>query len=330
MQVGKTLKLGGGALALIASFLMPAAPAAAQDTTPLTFIVPFTPGGGNDVLARLLAPHLSQALHRNVIVENKAGASGNIGLGFVAHSRPNGDTIGVAGSQVVTNPAIGMPVSFDIQKDLAPVGMIAEVPLILVVNAKAPYKTLDEFVAYAKEHPGKINFGSPGVGVPQHLAGELLDDMAHIKMTHVPYQGLAPALSALLSGQVQAVFGDVGAVLPYIKNGSLRALGVARNRRSALVPNIPAFSEDRKLGLEHYNAAMWFSVMTPAKTPKPILDKLNAALNASLQDPGVRKQMAAEGFEISTMTPDQLSQTVTRDLALWTRLAQENHLVVQN
>jgi tripartite-type tricarboxylate transporter receptor subunit TctC len=330
MQVAKTLKLGGGALALVAAFLLPCAPASAQANSPLTFVVPFTPGGGNDFLARLLAPQLSQHLGRDVVVQNKAGASGNIGLGYVAHSAPNGSTIGVAGSQVVTNPAIGIPVSFDIEKDLAPVGMIAEVPLVLVVNAKAPYKTLEEFVDYAKAHPGQINYGSPGVGVPQHLAGEMLDDMAGIKMTHVPYQGLAPALQGLLGGQVQAVFGDVGAVLPYIKNGSLRALGVARNRRSALVPDIPAFSEDHKLGLEKYNASMWFSVMTPAKTPKPTIDKLNAALNASLADPNVKKQMAEEGFEIATMTPEQLTQTVDRDLALWTKLAKENHLAVQN
>ncbi|HEY0294665.1 MAG TPA: tripartite tricarboxylate transporter substrate binding protein [Bordetella sp.] len=330
MQVGNTLRLGGAALALIASSLLPAAPAAAQDDAPLTFVVPFTPGGGNDVLARLLAPHLSQALHRNVIVENKAGASGNIGLGYVAHSKPDGNTIGIAGSQVATNPAMGMPVSFDVQKDLAPVGMIAEVPLVLVVNAKLPYKTLDEFVAYARQHPGEINFGSPGVGVPQHLAGELLDDMAHIKMTHVPYQGLSPALSGVLSGQIQAVFGDLGAVLPYVHDGSMRALGVARNRRTALVPDMPAFNEDHGVGLDNYNAAMWFSIMAPARTPKPIIDKLNAALNESLKNPDVQKQLADQGFEISRTTPEQLSEIVSRDLALWTRVADENHLIAKN
>lgn len=329
MQVANTLKFGGAVLGLITS-LFAVSPAVAQDDGPLTIVVPFAPGGGNDVLARLLAPHMSQALHRNVIVENKAGASGNIGLGYVAHSRPDGNIIGIAGSQVATNPAMGIPVSFDVQKDLAPVGMIAEVPLVLVVNAKQPYKTLDEFVAYAKQHPGEINFGSPGVGVPQHLAGELLDDMAHIKMTHVPYQGLSPALTGVMGGQVQAAFADLGAVLPYVKNGTMRALGVARNRRTDLVPSMPAFNENHGLGLDNYNAAMWFSIMAPAKTPKPVIDKLNAALNESLKNPDVQKQMSEEGFEISTMTPEQLRETVTRDLALWTKVAQENHLVSKN
>jgi tripartite-type tricarboxylate transporter receptor subunit TctC len=331
MQVKSTLKLGGAALALIAAALLPATPAAAQDqTTPLTFIVPFTPGGGNDILARILAPHLSQELHRNVVVENKPGASGNIGLGFVAHAKPDGNTIGIAGSQIATNPAMGIPVPFDVQKDLTPIGMVAEVPMILVVNPKLPYKTLDEFIAYAKAHPGQINFSSPGIGVPQHLAGELLNDMANIKLVHVPYQGTSPALADVLSGQVQATFGDLGAVLQYINNGSMRPLGVARNHRTSLLPSVPAFSDSPSLGLQDYNASLWFSLMAPRGTPQAIVDKLNAALNKSLEYPDVKKQLASQGFEISTSTPDQLRQIVARDLDQWTRVAEENHLSVNH
>ncbi|HTK02188.1 MAG TPA: tripartite tricarboxylate transporter substrate binding protein [Bordetella sp.] len=329
MQVKSTLKFGGAALGLFAALLLPAAPAAAQSQATLTFVVPFTPGGGNDILARILAPHLSEELHRNVVVENKPGASGNIGLGFVAHSKPDGNTIGIAGSQVATNPAMGIPVSFDVQKDLAPVGMVAEVPMILVVSPKAPYHTLAEFIAYAKEHPGQINFSSPGVGVPQHLAGELLNDMAHIKLVHVPYQGTSPALADVLSGQVQATFGDLGAVLQYIKSGAMRPLGVARNRRTPLLDSVPAFSESPDLGLKDYNASLWFSLMAPAGTPKPVIDKLNAALNAALKRPDVRQQLATQGFEIDTSTPEELRQIVARDLALWTQVARENHLSVK-
>jgi tripartite-type tricarboxylate transporter receptor subunit TctC len=315
------------AIIVAAAFALPQTPAAAQETGQvIRFIVPFTPGGGNDILARTLAPHLSENLKANVVVENKPGASGNIGTAFVANAKPDGNTILIAGSQITTNPALGIKAPFDVLRDLAPVGMVAEVPMIFVVNPKLPFKTMPAFIEYARQHPNEINFSSPGIGVPQHLAGELLAGLANIKLTHVPYQGTGPSLTDVMSGQVQATFGSMGSVLPYIRSGNLLALGVARSKRTPVLPDVPAFSEVPVANMKQYNASLWFSIMAPAKTPQAKIDQLNAALNAALDTPDVQSKLADQGFEIQKSTPAQLQAIIKQDLALWTKVAEDNHL----
>jgi len=311
---------------VITTFLTPLTPSLAQDSAPVRFVVPFTPGGGNDILARTLAPHLAEKLHRNVIVENKPGAGGNIGTAFVANAKPDGNTILIAGSQITTQPALGMKTSFDIQKDLAPVGMIAEVPMIFVVNPKMPYKTMEEFIHYAKKHPNEINYSSPGIGVPQHLAGELLAGLAKIDITHVPYQGTGPSVADVIGGQIQSTFGSMGSVLPQIQNGTLRALGTARSKRTSVLPEIPAFSEVKEGNMNQYNASLWFSVMAPAGTPGEKINSLNAAINAALDSPDVQKKLSEQGFEISKSTPQELGKIIDSDLALWKKVAEDNNL----
>lgn len=314
---------------VITTFLTPLTPSLAQDNAPVRFVVPFTPGGGNDILARTLAPHLAEKLHRNVIVENKPGAGGNIGTAFVANAKPDGNTILIAGSQITTQPALGMKTSFDIQKDLAPVGMIAEVPMIFVVNPKMPYKTMEAFIQYAREHPNEINYSSPGIGVPQHLAGELLAGLAKIDITHVPYQGTGPSVSDVIGGQIQSTFGSMGSVLPQIQNGSLRALGTARSKRTSVLPDVPAFSEVKEGNMSQYNASLWFSVMAPAGTPRDTINSLNAAINDALDTPDVQKKLSEQGFEISKSTPEELGKIIDSDLALWKKVAEDNHLSTQ-
>ncbi|MGX9937927.1 tripartite tricarboxylate transporter substrate binding protein [Advenella kashmirensis] len=310
----------------ISAFLTPLTASLAQDGAPVRFVVPFTPGGGNDILARTLAPRLAEKLHRNVIVENKPGAGGNIGTAFVANAKPDGNTILIAGSQITTQPALGMKTSFDIQKDLAPVGMIAEVPMIFVVNPKMPYKTMEEFILYARNHPNEINYSSPGIGVPQHLAGELLAGLAKIDITHVPYQGTGPSVADVIGGQIQSTFGSMGSVLPQIQNGSLRALGVARSKRTSVLPDVPAFSEIKGGDMSKYNASLWFSVMAPAGTSQEKIDSLNAAINDALDSPDVQKKLSEQGFEISKSTPEELAKIINSDLALWQKVAEDNKL----
>lgn len=322
---------GGLVRALIAAatLAVPFTQAAAQDSgRVIRFIVPFTPGGGNDILARTLAPLLSEKLKANVVVENKPGAGGNIGTAFVANSKPDGNTILIAGSQITTNPALGIKAPFDVLRDLAPVGMVAEVPMIFVVNPKLPYNNMQEFIDYARKHPGEINYSSPGIGVPQHLAGELLAGLANIKITHVPYQGTGPSIADVMSGQVQATFGSMGSVLPYIRAGQLKPLGVGRNKRTPVLPDVPAFSEVPVANMKNYNASLWFSIMAPAKTPAAKIDELNAALNAALDSPDVQKKLADQGFEIAKSTPAQLQALIEKDLALWQKVAKDNHLHV--
>lgn len=320
------------AIFVAAAFVQPFAQTAhAQPgTQQIRFIVPFTPGGGNDILARALAPYLAEKLQANVVVENKPGAGGNIGTAFVANAKPDGATILMAGSQITTMPALGIKAPFDIQRDLAPVGMVAEVPMIFVVNPKLPYKTMPAFIAYAKAHPGEINFSSPGIGVPQHLAGELLNGLAGIKLTHVPYQGTGPSMADAIAGQVQSTFGSMGSVLPYIRDGSLRALGVARNRRTPVLPDVPAFSEFKEGDMRDYNASLWFSIMVPAGTPKERIDRLNAALNYALDQKALQTKLAEQGFEVAKSTPEALGDLIEQDLALWMKVARDNHLSVEN
>ncbi len=310
----------------ISAFLLPAAPSIAQNNVPIRFVVPFTPGGGNDILARTLAPHLADVLKRNVVVENKPGAGGNIGTAFVAKSKPDGNTILIAGSQITTQPALGMKTNFDLKIDLAPVGMVAEVPMIFVVNPKMPYKTMSEFIEYAKAHPSEINYSSPGIGVPQHLAGELLAGLADIKITHVPYQGTGPSVADVIGGQIQSTFGSMGSVLQQIQNGTLRALGTARNKRTPVLPDVPAFSEFKEGKMSEYNASLWFSVMAPAGTPVEKINELNSAINTALDSPEVQKSLSEQGFEISKSTPEELGKIIDKDLALWKKVAEDNHL----
>ena len=304
------------------------APASAQPafpTKPVTLIVPFAPGGGNDILARLIAPQMSKQLGQPVVIENRPGAGGNLGADLVAHAPADGYTLVIASSQITMNPYLGMKVPFQIERDFEPVGLIGSVPLMLVANPDQPYRTLAEFMAYSKAHPGKISYSSPGPGTPQHLAGEVFARMNKTELLHVPYRGTGPSITDLMGGQVQVSFATFASAIQYVRAGKLRALGIAGKRRTPLMPDLPSFDE---AGLKGYDAELWYSLLAPAKTPRPVVDKLNAALLTALKAPEVVEQFHKQGFEAKGSTPDELRAYIVRELARWQRVIRDNDIKV--
>ncbi|WP_249359447.1 tripartite tricarboxylate transporter substrate binding protein [Cupriavidus sp. 2SB] len=292
---------------------------------PITIVVPFAPGGGNDILARLIAPKMSQQLGQPVIIENKPGAGGNLGADYVAHAAPDGYTLVIASSQVTMNPYLGMKVPFNIERDFEPVGRIGSVPLVLVSNMTQPYRTLKEFVDYTRANPGKVSYSSPGPGTPQHLAGEVFAKLNHTELLHVPYRGTGPSIADLMGNQVQVSFATFASVIQYVRAGKLRALGIAGQQRTQLMPELPAFSE---AGLKGYEAELWYSLLAPAKTPRPVVDRINAAMMAALKSPDLADQFTKQGFEVKGSTPDELKTYITRELARWQRVITENNIKV--
>ncbi|RZT31813.1 tripartite tricarboxylate transporter substrate binding protein [Cupriavidus agavae] len=319
-------KLIRHALAAFAIILATSAAAQAPfPSKPITLVVPFAPGGGNDILARLIAPKMAQQLGQPVVIENKPGAGGNLGTDHVAHAAPDGYTLVIASSQVTMNPYLGMKVPFNIERDFEPVGRIGSVPLVLVSNMAQPYRTLREFVDYTRANPGKVSYSSPGPGTPQHLAGEVFARLNHTELLHVPYRGTGPSISDLMGNQVQVSFATFASAIQYVRTGKLRALGIAGQQRTALMPELPTFAE---AGLKGYDAELWYSLLAPAKTPRAVVDRLNAALLAALRSPELAAQFTNQGFEVKGSTPDELRAYIGRELARWQRVISENNIKV--
>jgi tripartite-type tricarboxylate transporter receptor subunit TctC len=294
-------------------------------TKPVTLVVPFAPGGGNDILARAVAPRMGRILGTTVIVDNRPGAGGNLGADFVAHAAADGYTVVIASSQVTMNPFLGMKVPFRIESDFEPVGLIASVPIMLVSNTAEPFKTLKEFIDYSKANPGKLSYSSPGNGTPQHMAGEVFAKLAKTELLHVPYRGTGPSISDLIGGQVQVSFATFASAIQHVNAGKLRALGIAGQKRTALMPELPTFAES---GFPTYDAELWYSLLAPAKTPKAIVDKLNAALIGALKSPEVTSQLTQQGFETRTSTPDELKAHIAKDMLRWQRVITDNRIKV--
>ncbi|WP_423200337.1 MULTISPECIES: tripartite tricarboxylate transporter substrate binding protein [unclassified Cupriavidus] len=314
--------------AIAACAAVAAVPAAAQalfPSKPITLVVPFAPGGGNDILARLIAPKMSAQLGQPIVIENKPGAGGNLGADYVAHAAPDGYTLVIASSQITMNPYLGMKVPFNIERDFEPVGRIGSVPLMLVSNTEQPYKTLKEFVDYTRANPGKVSYSSPGPGTPQHLAGEVFAKLNKTELLHVPYRGTGPSISDLMGNQVQVSFATFASAIQYVRAGKLRALGIAGQRRTTLMPDLPSFAE---VGLKSYDVELWYSLLAPAKTPRAVVDKLNGALLAALKSPDLADQFTKQGFEVKGSTPDELKAYIGRELARWQRVITENNIKV--
>jgi tripartite-type tricarboxylate transporter receptor subunit TctC len=307
----------------------PAMPVAAQAEFPkqktITLVVPFAPGGGNDILARAIAPKMSQLLGQTVVVDNRPGAGGNLGTELVARAQPDGYTIVIASSQVTMNPFLDMKVPFRIEKDFEPVGRLASVPLLLVANPQEPYKNLQEFMSYTKANPGKVSYSSPGNGTPQHMAGEVFAKLNKTEMLHVPYKGTGPSITDLIAGQVQVSFATYASVAQHVQAGKLRALGVAGQKRTSLMPDLPTFGD---AGMKGYDASLWYSLLAPAKTPTAVVNKLNEAMVAALNDPAVAKQLAQQGFETQGSTPAELKNYIAEDMKRWQRVITENNIKV--
>ena len=264
----------------------------AQDypTRPVTMVVPFVSGGSTEILARLVAMGLETKLGKPVVVENKPGAGTVIGSNAVAKSEPDGYTILMAtSSPMAINVTVHKSLPYNPATDLVPLAMVAQSPFILVVNNDLPVKTIPELIAYAKANPGKLSYGSGGPGAPHHLFAELLASMTGIKMTHVPYKGSLPALNDVLAGHIQLMFCDVPPAKGMIEGGKIRALGVSPKTRLAALPNIPTIDE---AGVPGYDAAAWFMVVAPAKTPKPVIERLHKELKSVIESPQTKEQIS--------------------------------------
>jgi len=293
---------------------------AAYPDKPITLIVPYTPGGVTDALARSIAKSLSERIKQPVIVENRAGAGANIGASVVAKADPDGYTLlmGSAATHAI-NASLYKKLDYDHLKDFAPIMLVAEVPNILVVHPSVPVKTVRELITYAKARPGELNFGSSGSGGTIHLSGELFKSMAGVQMTHIPYKGSAPAVTDLLGGQTQLMFDS--SVVQYVKAGKLRALGVTSAKRSSVLPDVPTIAE---AGLPGYEATAWFGILAPTSTPEPVITKLSVELNAVLRDPNVAKWMQTQGFEVAGGSPADFTAHIKKETVKWARVVKDS------
>lgn len=310
------IPLATGLIALAAAL-----PAAAQDypARPIRLIAPFAAGSTVDILARALAVPLSQQLKQTVVVENRGGAGGNIGVDLVAKAPKDGYTIGIGTTGPMTvNPALyGDKMPFDTQKDLAMIGLIASSPNVLLVDPAIPVKTLPELVTYAKAHPGKLNFASSGIGSTNHLAGELFRSLAKVDIVHVPYKGNQDAVTDMLAHRVQMLFSGVPPVLGFIKSGQLRPIAIAGPSPSAALPGVPTVAQ---AGLPGAEVVAWYGLIAPAGTPPAIVERLNRELTVALDKPEVRAQLAAAGADASPGSPNAFSTLVASELVLWKRV----------
>lgn len=292
---------------------------AAQSDYPnrsISLVVPLSPGGSTDITARLVANKLKIELGQNVIVENKPGAGGNTGAQFVVNAQPDGYTLLMATSTIATNMTLFKNLTFDLQKDLAPISQIALIPNVLMVNVDVPANNLAEFIKLAQQK--ELFYGSAGNGTSQHLSGALFNSMIKGKMTHVPYKGGAPANADLLAGQIQLVFSPLVEVLPYIDSGKLRPLGVTTKARSGRLPNTPAIDEV----LPGYEVAPWNGILAPAKTPVPIINKLAAAIKKVMSDPDVLKTFAEQGSKAVGSSPAEFKDFIAVEIPRWGKLVQ--------
>jgi tripartite-type tricarboxylate transporter receptor subunit TctC len=308
--------------ALFSLALLPAAALAqAYPSRPITLVVPYPPGGTTDIVARLVAPKIAEQTGQSIVIENKGGAGGTIGAGFVTKSAPDGYTLllGTPPDQV-TAQFLTKQMLYDPAKDFAPISLLVRGPNVLVVNPNVPAKTLAEFVALARQQPGKLNFASAGKGNTSHLSGELFKVRAGIDITHVPYRGNAPASQDLLAGHVQALFEAPAASLGNIRDGRARPLAVTSAQRLKTLPDVPTFAEAGVQGVEVYT---WFSILAPAKTPPEIIAKLNKAVSAALADAGIRSRLEEMSFEVVGGAPDVLGKFITAERVKWEKVIKD-------
>jgi tripartite-type tricarboxylate transporter receptor subunit TctC len=290
---------------------------------PVRIIVPFAAGGPADVLARVTGQELSDALGQPFVVENKVGAAGNIGVEQIAKSVPDGYTLGIVPvGNIAVNPSLFPALPYK-ASDLAPVAMLATVENVLAVNAAVPAQSLKELLALAKQKPGTLSFASPGAGSQAHLAGELMALEADVKLIHVPYKGIGPAINDLVGGQVTMMFGAMSAVLPHVKSGKLRALGVASLKRSPAMPELPTIAEQ---GLPKFEAVSWYALMAPAGTPAAVVDRLNAEIARSLAKPAIQEKFAAQGLEPGGGKPQDLAATIRTETARWSEVIRKQNI----
>ena len=295
-----------------------AAAAQGYPNRPIMLVSPFPPGGSVSLVARIVAEKMSETIGQSIVVENRGGAGSTIGARLVAKSPPDGYTLllSFTGTLAIA-PSMYPNAGFDPRKDFAPIGSIGTAPTMLVVHPSLPVHSVAELIAYAKVHPGEINFGSAGIGTVGHLGGELLATMAGIKLTHVPYKGTGPAITDLLGGHIAMMITPIPTAHGHVESGSLRALAVTSAERSGFLPNLPTVAES---GLPGYEAGLRYGLVAPAGTPQPIIDRLNKELRAALAADDLRQRLAADGAETLPSTPEQYAADIDREEKTWSKV----------
>ena len=302
---------------LIAAALPGAALAQTYPNKALRMIVPFPPGGPNDIIGRLLAQKMGEQMGQAIIVDNRGGAGGIIGTEAVAKAAPDGYTMLFSGTASLSiNPSLYLKLPYDAVADFAPISLVGTAPSILVVNPELPVKSVKELIEYARANPGKLNFASAGIGTPPHLAGELMNTAANIRMVHVPYSGGGPAMNDLMAGQVQLYFSGISAALPLIKSGKMRAIAVTSAKRTAIAPDMPTIAES---GLPGFEVGNWYAIVAPAKTPAAIVGRLNAEIVKSLSGPEVKKRFLDLAADPIGSTPEELAAYQKSEIAKWAK-----------
>ncbi len=294
---------------------------------PIRFVVGFLPGGPSDTIGRVVGAKLGEILGEQVVIDNRAGAGGNLSADIVAHAQSDGYTmlLGTGGPLVIA-PIIGQKVSFDADRDFAPVSKLGNSMSILAAHPSLPASNVRELIVLAKAKPGEINYASSGIGTSNHLAAELLSSMTHIKMTHVPYKGSGAALPALLGAQVKLGFGPLLPAIPHVNAGRLKALGVTGAKRSTAAPEIPTIAEQ---GIPGYEVNSWYGLYVPARTPQAVIAKLHDATVRALALPEVKERLGRDGVEPEGSTPAQLTALVRAERKLWTKVIRDAHIKVQ-
>jgi tripartite-type tricarboxylate transporter receptor subunit TctC len=308
-----------GALLIAALSMLPpplaaqTAPAAGYPAKPIRFLVGFTPGGTNDIVARALAQKLTDSLGQSVVVENRAGANTAIATEMAARSAPDGYTILLNAQGHATNPAL-MKLNFDPLNDFSFITLVAQAQQLIVVHPSFPPRTVPELIAFSKKHPGQINFASSGTGTTVHLSAELFQFMTGIKWVHIPYKGGAPAVTEMLAGQTSLMFGSMPTVIQFARAGKLRSIAVTGARRAPAAPEIPTVAES---GLPGYDVTAWYGIAAPAKTPRAIVERLHGEIARALSAPDVRERLTSQGADPVGNTPEQYTAFMQNEIAKW-------------
>jgi tripartite-type tricarboxylate transporter receptor subunit TctC len=312
-------------LGAVATLTASDAGAAEYPVRPIKLVVPYAAGGPTDVLGRLVGDYLARDLKQAVVIENKAGAQGAIGAEAVARAEPDGYTLFVtAASIIVLNPMLYKKLSYDPVRDFRMLALVTDLPVVMEVHPSVPAKTVAEFVAWAKQNPGKLNFGSAGTGGTIHLAGEMFKQIAGIDMTHVPYKGAGPALADLLAGNIQVMFDTLSTALPPVKSGLLRPLGVSSGERSPDLPDVPTIAES---GYPDYRVSVWYGIAAPAKVPEEVAQKIAVSLDRALNDDSFRASLEKIGFPVfRPRSRAEIADFIDADRARWSKVIKTQNI----
>lgn len=293
---------------------------------PIRLIVPFAPGGGTDIIARLVAQELSQSWQQTVVVDNRGGGGGTIGTALAAKANADGYTMVLCSLGLSYAPALYTKLPYDTERDLAPVSLVATQPFVYVALPSLGVSSMKELVALARSKPGEIRYGSGGTGASSHLGTELLRTMTGIDLTHVPYKGTGPALTAMLGGEIHVQLIGISSVVPHLKSGRMRALAVSGGKRSSAAPEIPTVAES---GVPGYEFDVWYGMLFPAGTPQPIIGKANAGINEVLKSPALKERFAASGLEAAGNTPEQFGRMLRSEIVKWRKVVETANIPVQ-